>query len=50
MVKFINKLTGGDMWVADDRVDEYIAAGHKLAHEPTPEALQEAPKKRSRKK
>lgn len=31
MVKFINKLTGGEMWVADDRVEEYKAAGHKPA-------------------
>lgn len=31
MVKFINRLTGGEMWVADDRVEEYKAAGHKLA-------------------
>ena len=31
MVKFINKLTGSEMWVADDRVEEYKAAGHKLA-------------------
>lgn len=31
MIKFINKLTGGEMWVADDRVEEYKAAGHKLA-------------------
>ena len=28
MVKFINKLTGSEMWVADDRVEEYKAAGH----------------------
>lgn len=28
MQKFINKLTGTDMWVADDRVEEYKAAGH----------------------
>lgn len=27
-MKFINKLTGTEMWVADDRVDEYKAAGH----------------------
>lgn len=33
MVKFINKLTGSEMWVADDRVEEYKAAGHKLAAE-----------------
>lgn len=31
MKKFINKFTGSEMWVADDRVDEYKAAGHKLA-------------------
>lgn len=31
MVKFINRLTGTEMWVADDRLDEYLAAGHKLA-------------------
>lgn len=33
MVKFINKLTGSEMWVADDRVEEYKAAGHKPAAE-----------------
>lgn len=31
MVRLINKLTGGDMFVADDRVNEYLAAGHALA-------------------
>lgn len=31
MVKFINYITGTEMWVADDRVDEYKEAGHKLA-------------------
>lgn len=31
MIKFKNKLTGDDMWVASDRVEEYKAAGHKLA-------------------
>ena len=33
MIKFINKFTGTDMWVAEDRVEEYKAAGHKLAAE-----------------
>lgn len=48
MVRFINKLTGHDMWVADDRIEEYKAAGHKpavsVAEEPTeePEIVQEA--------
>ena len=31
MVKFINKLTKTEMWVADDRAEEYKAAGHKPA-------------------
>lgn len=31
MVKFINRFTGNEMWVAEDRVKEYEAAGHKLA-------------------
>jgi len=29
-VHFINAL-GNDMWVAEDRVEEYKAAGHRLA-------------------
>lgn len=33
MIKFINAVTGSDMWVADDRKDEYLAAGHKLAED-----------------
>lgn len=38
MIKFIHKVTGAPMWVADDRKDEYIGAGHKLApiHTETP--------------
>ena len=31
MIKFINSLTGTDMLVADDRKEEYLAAGHRLA-------------------
>ena len=31
MIKFINAITGGEMWVADDRKNEYVAAGHKPA-------------------
>ena len=31
MVKMVNASTGTEMWVADDRVDEYKAAGHILA-------------------
>jgi hypothetical protein len=34
MVKLINALTGGEMWVHETRLDEYLAAGHKPAAEP----------------
>ena len=44
MVKFYHAISGNEMWVAEDRVDEYKAAGHKLAAEATP--AKEVPKKR----
>lgn len=31
MVHMINALMGNDMYVAEDRVEEYLAAGHRLA-------------------
>jgi len=31
MVEFVNKTTGTRMWVTESRVEEYKAAGHKLA-------------------
>ena len=31
MKRLINKLTGGEMWVADSREKEYLEAGHKPA-------------------
>ena len=31
MVRLINKLSGGEMWVEESRLAEYLAAGHKLA-------------------
>ncbi len=30
MIKLVNP-SGGETWVADDRVNEYLAAGFKLA-------------------
>lgn len=52
MVRFKNRLTGGDMWVHEDRVEEYKAAGHVLAAEvhPEPAAEPEKPARKSRKK
>lgn len=50
MIKFINKLTGTLMWVTDERKEEYIAAGHKLAADPSASAKpKDAPKKRTAK-
>ena len=36
MVKLINAVTGTDMYVADSRLAEYLAEGHKLAVEVPP--------------
>lgn len=59
MVKLINKRTGSTFWVADERVEEYKAAGHKLAaspstaqkpiEEPIEETQEEKPKKAAKK-
>ena len=49
MVKFINNLTGTDMWVADDRVDEYKAAGHKPAPAKAEKPTEPKKKKSSKK-
>lgn len=56
MVKFINAITGTEMWVADERVEEYKAAGHELAAasskatEPAEEPVDEKPIKKPVKK
>lgn len=50
MVEFVNKLTGGAMWVHESRVDEYKAAGHKLAADFFAEPKEEAPKPAQRKR
>lgn len=50
MVKFINSFTGTEMWVADDRKDEYLGAGHKLAPtacEPCEKPAKKEPEKRA---
>ena len=51
MVEFINAFTGTKMWVTDERVEEYKAAGHKLAASPvTVTTPTEEPKKVVKKK
>ena len=47
MIKFINRVTGTEMWVADDRVEEYLAAGHELAVKPAEKPAK--PKKTTKK-
>ena len=38
MVKMIDALFGNEMYVSEDRVEEYVSAGHKLAGTPKPKA------------
>lgn len=48
MIRLIDKFTGDDKWVADSRLNEYLAAGYKLADKgPEPEPTE---KKKTRKK
>lgn len=44
MVKFINAITGTEMLVANDRVQEYKAAGHILAADLGTKHSKEEPK------
>ena len=44
MMKMINGFTGTEMWVADDRVDEYKAAGHRLAADSEKPTVKDEPK------
>ena len=34
MKKLINRYTNTEMWVADERVEKYLKAGHKPAETP----------------
>jgi len=36
MIKLTHAQTGGEMWVHESRLEEYLAAGHKLAAPPPP--------------
>lgn len=53
MVKMINATFGNTMWVADDRVEEYKAAGHTVApaaKSSAGEPTEKKPKKATKKK
>lgn len=49
MVKMINAQFGNEMWVAENRVEEYKAAGHKLAAAPAKEKTTPKPKSTKKK-
>ena len=49
MIRMVNRLTGGDMWVHEDRVEAYLAAGHSLAAPPAQEPEAKPKPKRGRK-
>lgn len=50
MVKFYHAISNNEMWVADDRVEEYKAAGHKPAADAESEADKPAPKAKATRK
>lgn len=50
MIKMINKVTGGYMWVSESREEEYKAAGHELAALPESTPKKAPKKKRAVKK
>lgn len=43
MKKLISAWTGTEMWVADDRVNEYLGQGHTLAPSDTKKPDKEVP-------
>ena len=45
MIELVNRTTGSRMWVHPSRLDEYLAAGHKLAAPPKP--VRKDPKKKT---
>lgn len=55
MVKFINRITGTEMWVHESREQEYINAGHKRAteepiKEPEKKPAEQPPKRKATRK
>lgn len=54
MIRMINGITGSTMWVSEDRLEEYLKAGHRLATPPVKpvpaEPVKRPPKKKAAKK
>lgn len=49
MIEMINRATGTTMWVAEERKEEYLAAGHELAAKPSPTVEKERKTKEKKK-
>ena len=45
MIRFINRISGAEMMVASDRVEEYKRQGHILAADLGTKPIKKAPKK-----
>ena len=43
MVRMINAMTGTEMWVSEDRLEEYKAQGHRLYDASKPKETPEKP-------
>lgn len=43
MIKLRHARTGGDLWVHESRLEEYLAAGHTLAAVPAPVKAEKKP-------
>ena len=50
MVRMINAMFGNEMYVSEDKVDEYLKKGHKLAAESAPAESKKAPEKKPNRK
>lgn len=50
MIRMIDRVTGVEIYVADSKVEEYLAAGHKLAAGDPPKNESKAPKRKKAEK
>ena len=49
MIRLINRDTGGDTWVHESRLEEYLALGHRLPEQPEAPAPKPARKPKAKK-
>lgn len=50
MIRLIDRVTGVEIFVHDSKVEEYLAAGHKLAANAQPKEETKAPKRKKTEK